>query len=155
MKNIRREKIIEIINDKSIETQEDLLIELKNLGFDITQSTISRDIKLLGLVKVLDTNGKYKYALGVSQTQNNKTFSLNNERLVDTFKHSVLSIKYAVNNVVIKCYSGMAQGACVMVDSMFSDLTIGTLAGDDTVLVITANEKKAKELTEKLIALMR
>lgn len=149
MKNQRKEKILEIISSKAIETQEELIFALKESGFDVTQSTASRDIKQLGLVKVLDLNGRYRYA----QSMHHKDTSLQNvdhDRLLDTFKRSVISVRYAMNNIVIKCYSGMAQGACVAFDALFSDKFIGTLAGEDTILVITADEPSASVLTKNI-----
>lgn len=149
MKNQRKEKILEIISAKAIETQEELILALRESGFDVTQSTVSRDIKQLGLVKVLASNGRYRYA----QSMHRKDTSLQNvdhDRLLDTFKRSVISARYAMNNIVIKCYSGMAQGACVAFDALFSEQFIGTLAGEDTILVITADEAASAALAKKI-----
>ncbi|MEE1025984.1 MAG: arginine repressor [Acutalibacteraceae bacterium] len=149
MKNGRREKILEIIATRPIETQEELIIALKNSGYDVTQSTASRDIKQLGLVKVLDASGRYRYAKNLPHKEISIP-SADHDRLLDAFKKSAISIRYAMNNVVIKCYSGMAQGVCVAFDTLFADWIIGSLAGDDTIIVITADEPSASELTRKL-----
>ena len=149
MKNGRKEKILEIIATRPIETQEELILALKNSGYNVTQSTASRDIKQLGLIKVLDTDGRYRYAKNLPHKEDTIPFD-DHERLLDAFKRSVLSVRYAMNNVVIKCYSGMAQSACVAVDSLFSSWVIGSLAGEDTIIVITSDESSAADLTRKL-----
>ncbi len=149
MKNGRREKILEIIATRPIETQEELIVALKNSGYDVTQSTASRDIKQLGLVKVLDASGRYRYAKNLPHKEVSIP-SADRDRLLDAFKKSAISVRYAMNNVVIKCYSGMAQGVCVAFDTLFADWIIGSLAGDDTIIVITADELSASDLTRKL-----
>lgn len=149
MKNGRKEKILEIIATRPIETQEELIAALKNSGYNVTQSTASRDIKQLGLIKVLDSGGRYRYARTVPHKES-AIPSADNERLLEAFKSSVISVRYAMNNVVIKCYSGMAQSACVAFDTLFSDWVIGSLAGEDTIIVITSDEPSAADLTRKL-----
>ena len=149
MKNGRREKILEIIATRPIETQEELIVALKNSGYDVTQSTASRDIKQLGLVKVLDASGRYRYAKNLPHKEVSIP-SADRDRLLDAFKKSAISVRYAMNNVVIKCYSGMAQGVCVAFDTLFADWIIGSLAGDDTIIVIIADELSASDLTRKL-----
>ena len=149
MKNDRHEKILEIIAVHPIETQEELIIALKNSGFNVTQSTASRDIKQLGLIKVLDASGRYRYAKNLPHKEASVP-TADHERLLDAFKRSAISVRYAINNVVIKCYSGMAQGACVAFDTLFSDWVIGSLAGEDTIIVLTADEPSAADLTRKL-----
>ncbi len=149
MKNERREKILEIIATHPIETQEELISALKNSGFNVTQSTASRDIKQLGLVKVLDGRGRYRYAKNLPHKEA-AVPSADRDRLLDAFKRSAISVRYALNNVVIKCYSGMAQSACVAFDSLFADWVIGSLAGEDTIIVITSDEPSAADLTRKL-----
>lgn len=155
MKNERREVILKLISEKALETQEDLINELSALGFEVTQSTVSRDIKQLGLVKVLDKNGRYKYAQRF--TQRDVSFAdkdVDLEHLLNIFRRSVISVRYAVNDVVIKCYSGMAQSTCVALDNMFHDMFLGTIAGEDTVFVITENEEAAISLSKKLLNIM-
>lgn len=149
MKNGRKEKILEIIAVRPIETQEELIFALKECGYEVTQSTASRDIKQLGLVKVLDSNGRYRYA---KNTPHRHTAApvVDRDRMLDDFKRAVVSVKYALNDVVIKCYSGMAQSACVAFDSLFSDWVIGSLAGEDTIFIITADEAAALRLVQKL-----
>lgn len=149
MKNLRREKILEIIESRPIETQEELIAALRANGFEVTQSTASRDIKQLGLVKVLSANGRYRYAANIPHKETVLP-SADHDRMIESFKRSVISVRYAMNDVVIKCYSGMAQGACVAFDSLFADWVIGSLAGEDTIFVITSDEPSAASLTAKL-----
>lgn len=144
MKKERQSKILELIAAHPIETQEDLQQELIKAGFDVTQATVSRDIKELRVVKLLDGNGVYRYAVSGHGTSP-KTLKYR-----DLFAHSVISVAYSMNDVVIKCHSGMAQGACAALDMMHCDNVLGTLAGDDTIFVITKTEADAKILVEKL-----
>lgn len=103
----------------------------------------------MGLVKVLDASGRYRYAKNLPHKEVSIP-SADRDRLLDAFKKSAISVRYAMNNVVIKCYSGMAQGVCVAFDTLFVDWIIGSLAGDDTIIVITADEPSASDLTRKL-----
>ena len=143
MKKDRQAKILNLIENNPIETQEELQQRLFNAGFDVTQATVSRDIKELRIVKLLDSNGIYKYA--VSSSSSSKTL-----KYIDIFSHSAVSVQYAMNDVVIKCHSGMAQGACTSLDMMNFDNIIGTLAGDDTIFVITKSENDAIALCDML-----
>lgn len=145
MKKERQNKLLELISNKPIETQDELQKELVSSGFDVTQATVSRDIKELRIVKVLDSNGIYRYSTSGKNNTNAKEFQYR-----EIFSHSAISIDYAVNNVVIKCHPGMAQGACASLDMMNCDNVLGTLAGDDTILVIVRTEKDAVELTNML-----
>lgn len=145
MKNKRQDTLLELIKDNVISTQEDLLNSLESCGFSVTQSTISRDIKELRIVKALDSNGQYRYISAFNKTDSDKP-----DKYVEIFSNSVISIRYAMNDVVIKCYPGMASGACVAVDHLYNDLIFGSLAGDDTIFIITESESVAKELTDKL-----
>ncbi len=149
MKKRRHAKIREIIESHSIETQEELLEHLKAAGFDVTQATVSRDIKELRLIKALGPDGRYRYS----------TVRLENENISSKF-HSlfadaVLHIDYAANLVVIKCLAGMAQAACAAMDSLHWDQVVGTLAGDDTFVCITKSEEQAISLTAELKKLLR
>lgn len=130
MKKKRHEKILEIIQKNEIETQEELQEKLKTSGFEVTQATISRDIKELRLVKELSSSGKYKYSTG---RKLGKDFS---NRLSSVFSESITAVDYALNTVVIKCFAGMANAACAAIDSMHWDGVVGTLAGDDTIFIL-------------------
>ena len=146
MKKERQDKLIELITKSPIETQEDLQKELMNAGFNVTQATVSRDIKELRIVKLLDGNGVYRYAVGNSGSSG-KTLKYR-----ELFTHSVISVDHAMNDVVVKCHVGMAQGACAALDMMHFDSIVGTLAGDDTIFIITRTENDAKELCAQIEA---
>lgn len=128
-KYTRQSKILELISKREVETQEELAEGLKAMGIDVTQATISRDIKELRLVKVMSKNGKYKYAT-IGQSQEGIT-----DRLYKIFENSVVSIDNAMNVVVIKTIPGAAQICASAIDYMGVDDIVGTLAGDDTVFV--------------------
>ncbi len=132
-KYTRQTKILELISKSEIETQEELAEGLKALGIDVTQATISRDIKELRLVKVMSKNGKYKYAT-ISQSQEGIT-----DRLTKIFENSVVSIDNAMNIVVIKTIPGAAQICASAIDYMGIDDIVGTIAGDDNVFVAIRN----------------
>lgn len=147
MKNKRQEKILELIRSKAFYTQDELQEALNDLGYNVTQSTVSRDIKQLRIVKVLDSFGNYRY---VSQINNPSVQKEDDNHYYDIFTRSVIKVDCAFNDIVIKCYAGMASGACVAVDRLFSDMIMGSLAGDDTILIITKSPETALRLTEKL-----
>ncbi len=143
MKKERQAKILSLINEFPIETQEELQQRLGDAGYDVTQATVSRDIKELRIAKMLDAGGVYRYAVH----SNNSGKSL---KYLDIFSHSAVSVAYSMNDVVIKCHAGMAQGACASLDMMSCENVLGTLAGDDTIFVITKTEKDAHDLCEML-----
>lgn len=138
-KNIRHAKIIEIIKAHDIETQDDLTNKLQLSDFNVTQATVSRDIKELHLVKILMKNNKYKYSQSINPT-NTEVGSL---KFKNIMKESVVSIKIAQNIVIIKCYSGMAQSACATIDLINKADIVGTIAGDDTIFIATEDNQKA------------
>lgn len=144
MKKSRQNKIIELISNIQIETQDDLQKELQSAGFDVTQATVSRDIKELRIVKMLDSNGVYRYAVGHGGN-NSKLFKYH-----EIFGHSAVSVCYAINNVVVKCHSGMASAACASIDMMNFDNILGTLAGEDTIFIITKSEEDSAALCDTL-----
>ena len=145
MKKERHAKLIELISSFAIETQEELQQKLIESGFDVTQATVSRDIKELRVVKMLDGNGVYRYAVGIDG-KGPKTLKYR-----DLFAHSVISVAYSMNDVVIKCHTGMAQGACAALDTMHLENVLGTIAGDDTIFVITKTEADAEKLCKNLM----
>lgn len=144
MKIERHSKILEIIKSMDIETQEELAEQLKKTGMDVTQATVSRDIKELKLIKVLSDKGTYKYAV-ISPTEN----FLSN-KLVSIFSNTVLSVENVQNMVVVKTISGSGSAAAEAVDSMHLPGIVGSIAGDNTIFILTADDKKAYELVKKL-----
>jgi len=143
MKYDRHSKILEIIQEKDIETQEELAQELRKSGFDVTQATVSRDIKELRLVKVLAPSGVYKYA-----PLNNKEAGIS-DRLIRVFAESVLSIDYAKNIIVIKTIEGGGQAAASVIDALNWKDIVGCIAGDDTILVIVREEEKVSDVINR------
>ena len=130
MKSARHNLILEIIEDKDIETQEELAEELKNHGVKVTQATVSRDIKELRLLKVLSENGGYKYAT-VERAEKGL-----NERFIRILTESIVNMEAVGNLMVIKTLSASAAAACEAIDSMKWNEVLGTIAGDNTVLII-------------------
>lgn len=148
MKVLRHAKIIEIINQKEIETQEELADELKRCGMDVTQATVSRDIKELKLIKVLSNSGKYKY-VAITPEQN----FLSN-KLVNIFSQTVLYVENIENMVIIKTITGSASAAAEAIDSLSFDEIAGTIAGDNTIFIIVRGVDKAQELVKKIKKLL-
>lgn len=144
MKYSRHAKILELIEKYKIETQEELADRLKDVGMDVTQATISRDIKELRLIKVMNGEGRYRYA-PVSHTEG----TINN-RLLTIFTESFISCDYANNIVVVKTLPGMAQASASAVDSLKWTDIVGTIAGDDTLMIVCRAEKIAEELVDRL-----
>lgn len=148
MKEKRHAKILEFIRREEIETQDEILLKLKECGFNVTQATISRDIKELRLVKTLSQSGKYRYTAVKTDAGDLST------KFYSLFINSIIAVDFAVNTVVIKCYSGMAQAICAAMDSMEWDGLVGTLAGDDTIFVLCRTEDYAERMTQKLKKLL-
>ena len=138
MKSQRQAKILEIISNKNIETQEQLLAELQKEGFRGTQATISRDIKELRIVKELTSLGTYRYTITTSDL--GSSFSA---RLNTIFRECVTRYDYAQNIVVIHTLPGLAGAAASAIDSMNMSVVVGTLAGDDTVMVVMRDSNAA------------
>ena len=143
MKYNRHAKILEIIENNVIETQEEIAEKLKEMGMDVTQATISRDIKELRLIKVMTEGGRYKYA---AFTQ---AVSAVSNKLLTVFTESFISSDYANNIVVVKTLPGMAQAAASAIDAMKWPEIVGTIAGDDTIMIVCRAEKIAEELVNK------
>ena len=141
MKSQRQAKILEIISDKNIETQEQLLAELQAEGFRGTQATISRDIKELRIVKELTSLGSYRYT--VSSNDLSGSFSA---RLNTIFRECVISFDYAQNIIVVRTLPGLASAAASAIDAMNVHSIVGTLAGDDTVMIVMRDTNAAATL---------
>ena len=146
MKNIRQEKILNLIKQQVMTTQDELQEALQNLGFNVTQSTVSRDIRELKIVKSRDKNGVYRYMSPSADTSINR----NGSQLEETFKRAVVDVVYSMNIVIVKCYPGMASSAGVALDNLFSDTILGSLAGDDTVIAVTSSDHDSITLAKEL-----
>lgn len=144
MKVTRHAKILEIINSKDIETQEELAEELKKSGMNVTQATVSRDIKELKLIKVLSDSGNYKYATIVH------TESFLSNKLVNIFSQTVICVENIDNFVILKTISGSASAAAEAIDSLTFEGIAGTIAGDNTILVLARSSEKAQIITQKM-----
>jgi len=143
-RNSRQSKILEIISQNEIETQEELVDALRKAEFDVTQATISRDIKELGLIKILTDSKKYKYAIvsASAQTVSNKSLSILSE--------CAISIKSAMNLVVLKVIKGTAGFVSSLIDQLSLPQILGCTYGDDTVLIITNDTEDAFMVKDKL-----
>ena len=138
MKTQRQAKIVEIISNQDVETQEQLLDALRAAGFNSTQATISRDIKELRIIKELTNFGTYRYTTSTKEVSG--SFS---SRLNTIFRECVTDFDYAQNLMVIKTIPGLANAAGSAIDAMDMSVVIGTLAGDDTVLVVMRDTNAA------------
>lgn len=148
MKITRHARILEIISQKDIETQEELVEDLRKQGMDVTQATVSRDIKELKLIKVLSNSGKYKYA-AITHGEN-----ILSEKLVSMFTQSVIHIDYVGNIIVLKTIAGSAPAAAEAIDSLGWDGIVGSLAGDNNIFVLTRSDEKTQELVGKFKKLL-
>ncbi len=147
MKSKRQALILEIIAQNDIETQEELAQKLESRGVKVTQATISRDIKELSLIKVPANNGGYKYAY----TNQNAKPPL--DRHMRIFRDTVLSVNEAGNLVILKTISASAQAAAEIIDNLNWPEIVGTIAGDNTVLVIVKNIEDVTDIIAKFCAL--
>ena len=149
MKTVRQVAILDIIEKQEIETQEELASALNARGIRVTQATVSRDIKELRLLKVLTPSGKYKYATG-DQADNNLT-----DRFIRMLAESLLSVSSANNLIVVRTLSGSANVAAEALDSMHWPEVLGTLAGDNTVLLIIRSNEETITVTSRIREMMK
>lgn len=150
MKTKRQAKIIEIISNTNVETQEQLLKALEEAGFTSTQATISRDIKELRIVKELTSLGTYRYSVSEKDAPPALT-----DRLNTIFRECVTSIDYAENIIVIHTLAGMANAAGAALDAMKINLVLGTLAGDDTVMIVMRDANSAAAFSGEIKAVVK
>lgn len=140
----RQLKILEIIAKNNVDTQEELVARLCDEGFRVTQATVSRDIKDMGIIKTLSEDGK-KYKYTAQQLKDNTS-----ERFLSIFRNTVLSIRTAENLVVIKTETGAANAAAETIDRMNLDCILGVIAGDNTIFVAVDNVDNTAYVAEKL-----
>lgn len=143
MRYSRQNKIIELINTYEIDTQEKLASLLRENGFEVTQATISRDIKDLQLVKTLSSSGKYKYAL--NQTKDMPV----SDRFVKIFRETITSFAASGNLIVVKTLSGCANAAGEAIDNCGLPHIIGSIAGDNTLLLIADSADSIPEIIKE------
>ena len=150
MKTKRQAKIVEIISNTNVETQEQLLKALEEEGFTSTQATISRDIKELRIVKELTSLGTYRYSVSEKDAPPALTDRLNN-----IFRECVTSIDYAENIIVIHTLPGLASAAGSALDAMKINVVLGTLAGDDTVMLVMRDSNAAAAFCGEIKSVVR
>ena len=148
MKKNRQAIIAKLIEENVISTQEELLSMLLAAGVNVTQATVSRDIKEMHIVKHPASTGEYKYCLPTSAPEENSG------KYMSILIGSAICTDIAMNTVVLKCHVGTAQAACAALDSMGLQGVAGTLAGDDTIFVLCYNEEIAVKIKKKLDALL-
>lgn len=144
----RQQKILDSIKQYEIETQEELISILRNAGFNVTQATVSRDINELQLIKIAGSGKKYRYA----QVTQGK--SIDNAKFLTLFKAAVVSIETAQNIIVVKTLISNANPVAATVDSLGYHEIVGSVAGDDTLLIVTHNNEEAANVVAKLNALL-
>ena len=144
LKSKRHNKILEIINEIDIETQEELAEELKEASFDVTQATVSRDIKTLKLVKIQSNSGNYKYVAP------NKESNDINTKLASILRNAAVSVENVDKFVVVKTLTGSAMAVAEAIDTLFDTEVAGTIAGDNTIFILVRSLEKAEELVDKI-----
>jgi len=150
MKNTRQNAILQVISSQDIETQQQLIDALGNIGVASTQATLSRDIKELHLVKELTPQGKYRYAAAYKTVVQN-----NADRLKAIFRESVISFACAQNIVVIKTLPGLAPAACSAIDGMDIRSLVGSIAGDDTAFLAMNDSESAERFFKEIEGMLR
>jgi transcriptional regulator of arginine metabolism len=150
MKKGRQEKILELIAKYEIETQDELIDFLDQEGYNVTQATISRDIRDLDLVKVAMPDGAYKYVVSHVSGKGMRNTGLLSHSVVDT----VLSITCAQNIIVLRTSPGMAQAVALAIDRIPDNDILGSVAGDDTIIVVTTNTEIAEQVAAKMKKLL-
>ena len=143
-KRLRQKMILEIIESIETETQEDLAQELQKKGILVTQATLSRDIRELNLIKTAGKYKKHKYAAGRSENEHA------DKKFLNVFLNCVTDIESAQNIVVVKTLNGNGNSAGIVVDNMNMTEIVGSVAGDDTLLIVTKSNEDAERVTKKL-----
>jgi len=150
MKNDRQRRILEIVEREAIDTQEQLQQRLQEQGVTCTQATISRDIKQLHLIKEPVGQGRYRYTVSSQRNRLNVA-----DKLRGIFRESIVSVDFAQNIVVIKTMAGLANAAAAALDGMNVPDMVGTLAGDDTAILVMKDIDSAKSFCEEIHEMLR
>ena len=148
MKKLRQEKIIELIDRNEVETQEQLAELLRSAGYEVTQATVSRDIRALQLTKVTSRNGSQRYSLPKEVGSRVK------EKFIRVLQNSFISMDNAGNILVIKTFSGMAMAAAAAIDELYLKGVVGSIAGDDTIMVAVKTEEQVHSIMEEIRSLL-
>ena len=149
MKKNRQEKLLELISRYEIDTQDELIERLRDHGYDVTQATVSRDIRELKIAKMTMGKGTYRYVLPKqsAETSGGMKFSA-------AMIGSIVSVDHACNIVVLKTYSGLAQAVAVGIDGMNMHQVLGCVAGDDTIMIVSRDEECATVIADRIRTLM-
>ncbi len=148
MKNTRQKKLLELIEQNEIGTQEELADLLKKSGFNVTQATVSRDIRELGLSKIQSSSGGQKYILMVDRKNDLS------DKYIRVLKDGFVSVDMAQNILVIKTVSGMAMAVAAAIDAMEFTEIVGSIAGDDTIMAAVRTVGETRSLMEKIKSLI-
>jgi Arginine repressor len=149
MKHQRHAKILKLIADYNLNTQEQIIEMLRNEGFDATQATVSRDIKELGLIKLATSDGNYKYV----QTKASNVGS--SAKYLIILNQSIITMDFAMHTIVLKTHAGMAQAAGAAIDHLVGNEILGSIGGDDTLLLICHSEEHAKNIVSRLNSFLK
>jgi transcriptional regulator of arginine metabolism len=149
MKSKRQLKIMELIKERDIQTQQELAVILRQEGIEVTQATVSRDVKQLGLIKVPNESGGYKYSLPPRHKEKVNA----NSRMKRMFQDSVVELNFSENLIVVNTLPGTAQGVAALLDNSDWQHVIGTIAGDDTILLVIKPQEKVTEVMKQLKSL--
>lgn len=148
MRISRQNKILDLIEEYEIETQDKLVSLLRKYGYDVTQATVSRDIKELQLVKTLSSSGKYRYSAAAGEDR------MVSDRLSNIFRETVKSTAYSGNIVLMKTLSGCANAAAETLDNLGLEHVIGSVAGDNTILLVVDDPEHSPAVVEHLNSLL-
>ena len=143
MKRLRQEKLLELISKYEIDTQDELIERLRESGFEVTQATVSRDIRELNISKMTTGKGTYRYVLP------KHTSPISNMKFNSALIDALISIDYACNIVVLKTHAGLANALAVGIDAMHLDNILGCVAGDDTILLVSRSESDARYIADR------
>lgn len=149
MKRIRQEKLLELIFKYEIDTQDELIERLRESGFEVTQATVSRDIRELNISKMTTGKGTYRYVLP------KQTSPISNMKFNSALIDALIGIDYACNIVVLKTHAGLANALAVGIDAMHLDNILGCVAGDDTILLVSRSEEAARDIANRFRDMVR
>lgn len=150
MKKHRQEKLLELISRYEIDTQDELIERLRDHGFEVTQATVSRDIRELKIAKMMSGQGKYRYVLPKQHAESAPSMGFSNS-LID----SIVNVDHACNMVVLKTYAGLAQAVAVGIDGMNMHQVLGCVAGDDTIMIVSRDDECATVIADRIRSLMK
>ena len=150
MKKNRQEKLLELISRYEIDTQDELIERLRDHGYEVTQATVSRDIRELKIAKMMSGKGTYRYVLPKQVTDSGSNMKFSNVLI-----ESIVSVDHACNIVVLKTYAGLAQAVAVGIDGMNMHQVLGCVAGDDTIMIVSRDEECATVIADRIRMLMK